>query len=55
MNDYEFWKMCFKEQWATESDMKQAVELGQLTEDEFEQIVGLEPSLHSVLPSEPIT
>ncbi|TCP57787.1 XkdX-like protein [Tumebacillus sp. BK434] len=41
MSSFDFWKMCWEEKWATESDMKQAVVIGELVEEEYEEIVGV--------------
>ena len=37
---FDYWKERYDKNWATESQIRRLTELGVLTEDEYEQIVG---------------
>ncbi|WP_096190316.1 XkdX family protein [Evansella halocellulosilytica] len=34
-----FWTLAYNNSWATKEDMQRAVQIGEITEDEFEEIV----------------
>ncbi|KIL31997.1 XkdX family protein [Bacillus subtilis] len=38
MTDFDFWEMAYRYEWATKDDLKKAVELGDITTDEYQQI-----------------
>lgn len=39
MTEYDFWKLAWEYQWATDEEMQEAVNLGLITEDQRRKIV----------------
>lgn len=40
MTDFEFWQLAYNEGWADKTQVAEAVPLGQITAEQYEQITG---------------